>query len=302
MDVADDMLEQVFQTAADGMRVIGSDFTVLRSNQTFARLAGVDPDIVVGGKCYDTFPGPHCHTPECPLVRVMAGETSRVEVEVEKYRADGSHVPCWLTVQPFWRDGQIIGIIEDFRDITDRRRAEALIRHMAYHDQLTGLPNRVLFADRLSIAMANAERDGSIPALMFLDVDGFKLVNDTYGHEVGDEVLVSVARRLESLVRKGDTVARFGGDEFTLLLPHVEDERTATAVAEKALEGVSERLSLGEIEIPVSVSVGLALYVSGDSEHSLIRRADSAMYQAKEAGGGRCSVAPWPDRPEAIGA
>lgn len=277
-------LSQIFETAADGMRIVDTDFNVVRANHTLAKMARVDPDAIAHGKCWETFAGELCHTPGCPLERVLAGEFD-ISVEVEKYRSDGSHVPCLLRARPYWRDGKVAGVVEDFRDITERRLAEATIRHMAFHDQLTGLPNRALFADRLSVALANAEREGVLMAALFLDIDSFKRINDTRGHAVGDLVLREVGTRLENLVRKGDTAARVGGDEFVVLLPHIDGPEDAEVVARKLVEGLSAPVSGDGGEIAVAVSVGIALHRPGDTNDELIRRADTAMYAAKQAGG-----------------
>jgi diguanylate cyclase (GGDEF)-like protein/PAS domain S-box-containing protein len=277
-------LEQVFETAADGMRIIDRDYRVLRANRTLREMSGSRVNHIEGHACFESFPGSLCNTEGCPLVRILDGE-ERIEVEVEKLKADGTTISCILTAQPFKVDGEIVGIVEDFKDISERKRAEELAKHLATHDSLTDLPNRLLFSDRLAVALAQTERGGSTPALIFADIDDFKSVNDTHGHRIGDLVLAAVARRLRQLVRKSDTVARLGGDEFVLLLSSISDRDQAGRVAEKALEVMREPIRLAALSIPVSISMGVALLSPDDSADTLLMRADAAMYRVKAEGG-----------------
>ncbi|WP_243360988.1 diguanylate cyclase domain-containing protein [Fundidesulfovibrio terrae] len=192
-------------------------------------------------------------------------------------------------------DGQVSGIagpagkpdgyVFMMRDVTERRSAENTIRHMAYHDALTGLPNRLLVADRLEQGLAQAKRRACLLAVMLLDLDGFKAINDSLGHNVGDELLKAIGARIAGLLRKSDTVGRMGGDEFLIVLPEVKTPEGAASVASKMLKAVWEPRVLAGREIVVSTSIGLALYPwDGADAKSLIQRADAAMYRAKEAG------------------
>jgi len=177
------------------------------------------------------------------------------------------------------------GIYGVARDVTEKKQAEEMINYQAYHDTLTKLPNRVLMEDRLRVAISQAFRNEKKLAVMFLDLDRFKWVNDTLGHAVGDRLLQSVANRLESCIRKGDTLARFGGDEFALILPEVNQEESAVAIAQKILKVFKEPLRIEEHELYVTSSIGIALYPdSGDTIQSLIASADLAMYSVKGRG------------------
>jgi len=170
-------------------------------------------------------------------------------------------------------------------DITERKAAEETIRHLAYHDGLTGLPNRTLFEDRLTVTLAQARRKSRLAAVMFLDLDRFKVVNDTVGHAVGDSLLQSVAERLKGLVREGDTVARVGGDEFTVLLPEVGQVEDAVEVADRILETLRQPWRLNGHEFHITTSIGIAMCPGdGDDAESLLRNADTAMYRAKDRG------------------
>jgi diguanylate cyclase (GGDEF)-like protein/PAS domain S-box-containing protein len=171
------------------------------------------------------------------------------------------------------------------RDITDRKESEAFINFQAYHDLLTRLPNRALFKDRVSVAITQANRNDVALAVMFIDLNRFKVINDTLGHTVGDRLLQLVAQRLQGCIRKGDTLSRFGGDEFTLLLPEVTDAQAAIQVAEKILESLAQPFRLAEHELYVGASIGIALYPEGgDSLEALIKNADIAMYREKRSG------------------
>src|SRR5262245_17090157 len=171
------------------------------------------------------------------------------------------------------------------RDITERKRAEERISFQAYHDLLTQLPNRALFKDRLSVALTQAQRSGRLVAVLFIDLDRFKLINDSLGHAEGDELLKSVAGRLQSCVRRSDTLARLGGDEFTILLPDLSDPEDAALISQKVIDELRRPLTVGGQEVRPTASIGIALYPNDGSEaESLVKHADIAMYHVKPAG------------------
>ncbi|WP_317201301.1 EAL domain-containing protein [Janthinobacterium sp.] len=181
--------------------------------------------------------------------------------------------------------GELSGTYGVARDITDRKRAEEVISYQAYHDILTDLPNRMLFKDRLGLAVIQAKRKLSELAVMFIDLDRFKLVNDTLGHVKGDELLQQVAQRLKDCLRRGDTLARQGGDEFTIVLPELRDREDAKAIADKFLESLQQPFDLGGNQVHISASIGIAIYPGdGESIDELLRHADIAMYQVKALG------------------
>ncbi|HKJ04064.1 MAG TPA: EAL domain-containing protein [Geopsychrobacteraceae bacterium] len=181
--------------------------------------------------------------------------------------------------------GEFIGTYGCARDITDRKRNEELINYQAYHDLLTSLPNRALFEDRLNLATAHARRYKQMLAVMYLDVDRFKLVNDSMGHGMGDKLLQIIAERIMGCLRAEDTLARFGGDEFTLLLPQISKKEDAAAVARKILDSVRAPISVDNQEIFTSASVGIAMYPhSGETMETLVKSADIAMYHVKSNG------------------
>lgn len=178
-----------------------------------------------------------------------------------------------------------IGTYGTARDISERKQAQEVINFQAYHDLLTHLPNRALLKDRLNLAITHARRNKRKLAAMFLDLDRFKLVNDTLGHSMGDRLLKAVANRLQSCLRSGDTLSRFGGDEFTLLLPEVRTRDDVVVIAEKILNRLSEPFVIDGYELFVGASIGIAMYPeAGDSGEALIQNADIAMYHVKGRG------------------
>jgi diguanylate cyclase (GGDEF)-like protein/PAS domain S-box-containing protein len=181
--------------------------------------------------------------------------------------------------------GEFLGSYGVARDISARKQAEATITFQAYHDLLTGLPNRALFKDRLGQAMVYAKRHGQTMATLFLDMDHFKVVNDTLGHLVGDGLLQALALRLRDCLREGDTLSRIGGDEFMLLLPHIRTRDNAAYIAQKILLSLKQPFNIEGHELYVGLSIGIAIFPEdGDSIETLIKHADIAMYHAKDHG------------------
>ena len=180
------------------------------------------------------------------------------------------------------------GVVVVIRDITERRQREEEIRQMAYHDSLTGIPNRKLFSDRLDIALAQAQRNQKKVGIAMLDLDNFKDVNDTLGHAMGDLFLKAIAERLSAELREGDTVARFGGDEFILILPDLKVIEDAIQVAQKIVDSFCKPFLVDTHQLVVTTSIGIAVYPNdGTDESILLKNADIAMYQAKKAGRAR---------------
>jgi diguanylate cyclase (GGDEF)-like protein/PAS domain S-box-containing protein len=189
-----------------------------------------------------------------------------------------------ISISPvFDENGDIYHYVSVKEDITARREESEHAKYLAYHDTLTGLANRGLFNDRLMISVANAARYQSRMAVMYMDLDCFKEINDSFGHDVGDELLKGVAARIKSVIRKGDTLARMGGDEFTLIIPDFEDVSDVEAVAEKIIKAMEKPVTQKNLQI--TVSIGVAVYPNHGTNHeSLLLSADKAMYQAKNAG------------------
>ena len=180
------------------------------------------------------------------------------------------------------------GVVVVIRDITERKQTEEKIHKMAYNDSLTGLPNRKLFSDRLNIAIVQAQRNQKKLGIAMLDLDHFKEVNDTLGHDIGDLTLKATAERLHAALRKGDTIARFGGDEFVVILPDLETIEDAIQVVQKIVDSFCKPFLMDTHQLVVTTSIGIAVYPDdGTDDDILLRNADIAMYQAKQAGRAR---------------
>ncbi len=210
--------------------------------------------------------------------------STRVTLANKTNRGEIIHTE-WYNTPLVDNENKVIGVASLVQDITERLNTERTIHYMAHHDALTGLPNRRLMQDRLNQAILQARRNQSHVALLFLDLDRFKLVNDTLGHETGDYVLRDVAKRLMKVVREGDTVSREGGDEFVIILPDLEKPESAQLVANKILHELSQSIEVSGQELTVTASIGISHYPNDatDIQH-LLKHADSAMYQAKDAG------------------
>ncbi len=213
-------------------------------------------------------------------------ETGSWRGELRRQRKDGTTFWVDVVISLMADDaGQPYGLVSVDRDITEYKRLEEKLTYMATHDSLTGLPNRRLFDDRLKLALAQARRHQIELAVIFLDLDYFKDINDTLGHRIGDQLLEVVGERLTNLLRETDTIARMGGDEFLILLPEIARREDAGKVARKILEAVGEPVVVEGHDLYVTASVGISLYPDdGDDGESLMQKADIAMYQAKSEG------------------
>jgi diguanylate cyclase (GGDEF)-like protein/PAS domain S-box-containing protein len=224
--------------------------------------------------------------PDFQVIVASGSQGVADEREWTYIRRDGSVLPVNVAITAM-RDesGRVSGFLKVAYDITERKRSEAFIRHLAHHDALTGLPNRALLLDRLGMAVHQVHRHGGSGAVLLLDLDHFKRVNDSLGHQTGDVLLLNVARRLQSGLRDSDTVARLGGDEFVLLLPEVASREALAPVIEKLVAGISAPISIEGRELVVTPSIGGCLFpADGEDPSELLRCADTAMYQAKAAG------------------
>jgi diguanylate cyclase (GGDEF)-like protein/PAS domain S-box-containing protein len=271
----------LFEQNAAGVCVSRLDGTIVDANATFASMIGYPRATLLGRNMNEFYMR---GLEREGLAALLRDSTTLNSIEVELRRADGSSM--WalknLTLVGEGADGMVHATVVD---ISARKRAEEQIEFHAYHDVLTNLPNRKLFTDRLRQSLTRAKRSGRAVAVMFIDVDHFKTINDTLGHTAGDELLLEMSRRLRGCVREEDTVARLGGDEFTIILSELRQPDDAIGVAEKVLDTVQVPLSIGGMPIEVTASVGIALYPDdGTDPESLLRNADSAMYRAKESG------------------
>ena len=224
---------------------------------------------------------------------IKTGEVLRLPENSKLIAKDGSEISIGDTVAPV-RDenGEILGAVLVFQDISQRKQREAQLIRNAFYDSITGLPNRVLFIDRLTQAFEHSKRRKNYRfGVLFLDLDGFKGINDKFGHGMGDKLLVDISQCLKFSLRGGDTVARFGGDEFAILLEDIKDVSDATNVAQRIQENLETPFDIDERKILISASIGIALSSERHQEPvNLLDDADSAMYQAKQEGKARYKI------------
>jgi diguanylate cyclase (GGDEF)-like protein/PAS domain S-box-containing protein len=265
----------LFRTDASGV------FTLIEG-KALERLQ-IIPERVVGRSVYEVFKARPAIV--AAFQQAMAGETIRTVVELGGTFLEAELCPIRDTA------GDVSTVIGVATDVTERKHAEDTIRHMAFHDSLTGLPNRELFERTLTESLTVARDGGSLLAVLFVDLDGFKDVNDTIGHAEGDRLLKEVAARLSGLVREGEFVARIGGDEFLVLLPKISTTEEATNASDRILDGLQVEWAVGGERFRLTASIGVAVYPHDGADGSdLLRSADRAMYQAKSEGRGRYAL------------
>jgi diguanylate cyclase (GGDEF)-like protein/PAS domain S-box-containing protein len=218
--------------------------------------------------------------------RVFTDKKPRKSLDWELIRKDGQRISVETSVSLITdRQGKPVGFRGVLRDITERKNMEKSLQYLAHHDALTGLPNRILFNDRLQRAIAHAQRNFSLLGVLFLDLDNFKEVNDNLGHDIGDLLLKNVANRLEETIREIDTVARFGGDEFVFILPDIKSIEYANKVIQRIHAAFSRPFLIGEHSITITPSMGAAFYpIDSDDMETLLKKADTAQYRVKEEG------------------
>ncbi|HET7547555.1 MAG TPA: EAL domain-containing protein [Usitatibacter sp.] len=273
------------ESSLDLISVVEADGRVRYQSGALRSLLGYDPAETVGKNVFEMVHRDDAEHFRAALRRIIESRQSTAPIELRLRHRDGN----WRTFESLGTNcldnPHIGGVVFNSRDVTDRKVIQQRIQHLAYHDNLTGLPNRSLLQDRLAHAIARAERSHRKVAVLFIDLDNFKNINDTLGHDVGDELLRQVARRLSDCVRVEDTIARQGGDEFIVLLDSLEDSRGASLVAQKVLNGLRLPFSLGATEQHVSASVGISLYPEdGRDAQTLMKNADTAMFHGKSLG------------------
>lgn len=272
----------------EGIVITDADQIILKINQSFTQITGYSAGEVIGRKMDMLKSEMHDAAFYADMWRDIQNKGSW-QGEIWNRRKNGELYPEWLIITAVKDEaGTVTHYVGTMLDITDRKAIEDEVRHMAHYDVLTDLPNRTLLTDRLHQALAQVRRENAKLALMFLDLDKFKPVNDNLGHAVGDLLLREVAYRLQScLKRETDTVARLGGDEFVILLSRIDEEQEASAIAEKVVDVISLPFEIEHHTLHISTSIGIAIYPgNGMDVKALMKNADDAMYQAKDAGRG----------------
>ena len=277
------------QNSPDVLTLIGSDGVMRFQSPGVRTMLGREADGLIGQPL-----GALIHPDDAPaaraqLTKVLArGLAATANFECRVGHADGSWREVDTVMTNLLDDPEVEAIVLNSRDVTDRRSLERTLNRQAFHDSLTGLANRALFVDRVTHALDRAERQAGPVAVLFLDIDDFKMVNDSLGHPAGDQLLVAVADRLKASIRPGDTVARFGGDEFALLLESGQMPEAAHVVARRVAEALKAPIRIGTADVTVRSSIGIALgQPPVDLPDGLLRDADLAMYMAKHNGKGR---------------
>jgi diguanylate cyclase (GGDEF)-like protein/PAS domain S-box-containing protein len=282
--------EMVLNSAGEGIFGLDLQGKTTFINPAAARMTGWDIDELSGQRLHDFLhhskpDGTPYPSEECPIYAVFkTGATLSRDNEVF-WRKDGTHFPVEYVSTPIVEGDKILGAVVTFKDITERKALEKKLQYQAFHDPLTDLPNRALFMDRLGHALARAGQQASEVAVLFTDLDNFKVINDSLGHKAGDQLLVAVAQRLKACLRPVDTVARLGGDEFTLLLEGVTGVSDAARVAEQIAQELRAPFALEAHEVFATTSTGIAVSSSAQGQPTdLLRHADLAMYRAKSKG------------------
>ncbi len=281
------LAQKVIQNASEAIVVTNANNEIVDVNPAYERIMGCSKEEVMG-KNPSIFSS-HRHGADFYQAMWCSVESTGAWAgEVWDRRLSGESFPSWLTVNAIKnQQGDVSHYVGIFSDISHQKSAEEKLQQLAYYDPLTGLPNRTLFYDRLRHEIVIAQRNHQRFALLFLDLDRFKDVNDTLGHNVGDELLLQVSVRLKQCLRESDTVVRLGGDEFTVLLTQFEDDGYIGVVAEKIIQALSEEFVVNEHEVNVGASIGVSVYPNdGEEVDELVRNADTAMYRAKESGRG----------------
>jgi len=262
-----------------GVTVTNPEGKIIFTNQADAEMHGYSTDELIGRDSRIFSP----HSTWKPMFQPVRKRFKRESINIRK---DGTTFPVYLMSDIVTnRQGQIIATITTCEDITERKRNEETIQTLAFYDSLTGLPNRSLFIDRLGQELAKAQRQRQMMAIMFIDLDRFKIINDTLGHAAGDLLLQAVAKRLKESIREGDTVSRLGGDEFLLLFPDITQVKDISVIAEKIIYEFSEAFTVNDKELFVSASLGISIFPDNSGHiETLIKNADTAMYYAKQQG------------------
>ena len=277
------------QNSSDAVTLVGSDGVVLYQSESARAVLGLEPKDVLGQTLVHLTHPDDAALSRAHFIRAVRSDAgTRVGYECRFRHADGSWRQLEVIMTNLLSDPDVGAIVTNSRDVTDRRTLERQLSHQAFHDSLTGLANRALFLDRVTHALDRADRESGPIAVMFVDIDDFKMVNDSLGHHLGDGLLIAVAERLKCSIRPGDTVARLGGDEFALLLESGKMPEAAEIVACRIAADLQAPIRVGTEDISARASIGIALgRPHADEPDGLLRDADLAMYLAKRNGKGR---------------
>lgn len=276
---------QVFVSSAEAIVITDADNNIIQVNKAFTDITGYSAEEVFGKNPRILKSGQQGGDFYKDMWETLLS-TGCWQGEILDRKKSGEIYPKWISITVVRNEqGLISNFIALFSDITERRASFERIQHLAHYDALTHLPNRSLLNDHIDLAIAGAKRNRTVFAVIFLDLDHFKAVNDNFGHHAGDILLQEVGRRLLKCVRETDTVSRLGGDEFVILLNNINETQDAALVAQKVLNQIKEPFTLGKYQANVGASIGISIYpADGADRFELLKQADTAMYHAKEIG------------------
>ena len=280
----------ILDSAGEGLYGLDCDGNSIFINPAALKMLGYEMHELLGKSMHELVhhsraDGTPFPRDKCPIIASLAGDQASKVVDDAFWRKDGSHFPVEYTSTPIYKKNRQAGVVVTFRDISLRKQAEEQMLQLAHYDAITGLPNRVLFLDRLKLELKKSQRAEKPLALMFIDLDDFKEINDTLGHDKGDLLLKDAARRLSACVRETDTVARMGGDEFTIIMAALDDLESVERVVQNIRTRFNEPFQLGDQLAYVTASIGITLYPQDTEDiDGLLRNADQAMYAAKREG------------------
>lgn len=270
LEQSKDIFHSIVEKSLDGIIIVDGKGVIKFTNKALCELFGKTKE-ELDGQLFG-FP-------------MVAGDSTEIDLLHHK---KGLLTVEMRTAQSSWFGKNAYVAI--LRDISAHKATEAIIQNLAHHDQLTGLPNRRLFLDRLKISLGRAKRNSLELAVLYMDLDGFKAINDDFGHEFGDEVLKEVALRLVKIIRESDTVARIGGDEFIFIINDAPNYKNITSIAHKIISQVNHPIIFNNTELHVGCSIGISLFPQDGLDHNeLMKNADSAMYQVKKSGKNACA-------------
>ena len=279
----DHRFRSLVQNSSDLIVVVDAERVITDVTPVAERMVGRAPEELVGTSLLDLV-----HADDVETVGASLADAGVAAWRI--VHADGHWIDVESTATDLLADSAVRGIVLAVRDVSERRGLEQRLQHQAFHDALTGLPNRVLFEDRVRQAVARSRRSGKPMAVLFVDLDDFKTVNDSLGHAAGDELLVQTAARLDDSLRGSDTAARLGGDEFALLLEEISGPEEAEAVAVRLHDALEQPFQIGDEEVFVRASAGIVITDGATVGDDLLRNADTAMYAAKAGGKGRHEI------------
>ena len=287
------LVANIFERTQEGLVITDSERRISFVNTAFTKITGYSKEDALKKNIHRFFPNARNKDMDINKMAISLAKEGSWQGELWTRRKSGERYPLKMTISVISDEEKgITNYAGIFSDITENKENELRLQHLATHDDLTDLPNRDMFYKQAAVSISESKEKNNILAILFLDLDGFKEVNDQYGHHAGDTLLKLIAQRLRNHTRERDVVARFGGDEFAILLSNISDEKEAKIAAENILKVVSAPFNLGGFAIRITASIGISLYTENTEIDILLIEADKAMYRAKRVGKNRVCIIP----------